>query len=126
LFEGGKFVVADPWAGRCAVAKPAPFSGGVAVGDGHAFQLRWGKVDAAGALWTVDAPGRLGDIDIDAITEVFEMDVGGYPAPALADLNGDGVEDLVLGEHYGTLLYFDGSDPVLRRRALWDARFLDD
>ena len=33
--------------------------------------------------------------------------------PALADLNGDGVEDLVLGELYGTLVFFDGKEPVL-------------
>ena len=113
-FDGApKFVVADPWKGRCAVAKPAPFSGGVAIGDGRVGQLRWGTIDAAGKLRTVKAPGRLGDVNIDDIMEVYEMDVGGYPAPALADLNGDGVEDLVLGELYGTLVFFDGKEPVL-------------
>jgi len=39
-------------------------------------------------------------------TKVAPLDVGNYAAPAFADLDGDGKQDLIIGEYYGELKYF--------------------
>ncbi|KAK7241357.1 hypothetical protein SO694_00059060 [Aureococcus anophagefferens] len=47
------------------------------------------------------------------VSRSFPLDAGGR-APALGDLTGDGVDDLLLGGHHGTVFFFDGAARVAR------------
>ena len=68
-------------------------------------------------FWT--AP--LQDLSLEALgrSKTFPLPVHEAPAPCLADFNGDGVDDLIVGGRYGTLLYFDGASPAPKK---WGGR----
>ena len=68
-------------------------------------------------FWT--AP--LQDLSLEALgrSKTFPLPVHEAPAPCLADFNGDGVDDLIVGGRYGTLLYFDGAQPAPKK---WGGR----
>ncbi|CAH0374152.1 unnamed protein product [Pelagomonas calceolata] len=96
----------------------------IAVGDeGHGLHYMRLMKDADPYLartplfWT--AP--LQDLDLEALgrSKTFPLPVHEAPAPCLADFNGDGVDDLILGGRYGTLLYFDGALPAPKK---WGGR----
>ena len=96
----------------------------IAVGDeGHGLHyLRLMKeadpyLARTPLFWT--AP--LQDLSLEALgrSKTFPLPVHEAPAPCLADFNGDGVDDLILGGRYGTLLYFDGAQPAPKK---WGGR----
>lgn len=65
------------------------------------------------------ASSPLSRLSLDALNDAFPLEVATYPAPALADLDGDLRDDLILGGLYGTLLYFPAAEAI-------DARYTED
>lgn len=81
----------------------------VVVGDG-AGGIRFALPFDEDALVAVDAyPSPLRDVDAAGYAARSGFDGLRAPAPALADLTGDGIDDLVVGGAYGSLAFFDGS-----------------
>lgn len=97
----------------------------ILIADGAVPLLRYGTLadDVRGPrLLPADhlaASSPLARLSLDAINDAFPPELADYPAPALADFDADGVDDLLLGGLYGTLLYFNGVAPV-------DDKFTDD
>ncbi|KAJ1460632.1 hypothetical protein M885DRAFT_612671 [Pelagophyceae sp. CCMP2097] len=83
------------------------------IGDGGTGSLRFYQVldDAKTgfALQAFKDTSGLASVSLDAIADSFPLDIGAYSSPALADLDGDGKDDLILGGLYGTLLFFDAA-----------------
>ena len=89
----------------------------IAAGDeiGRVSYLRFiGGADPVLAKTPLFWTAPLQDLDLDALgrAKTFPLPVHEAPAPALADFTGDGVDDLVIGGRYGTLLFFDGARPA--------------
>mmetsp|Transcript_14357 Transcript_14357/g.44403 ORF Transcript_14357/g.44403 Transcript_14357/m.44403 type:complete len:340 (+) Transcript_14357:1054-2073(+) len=91
----------------------------ILVAEANANQLRWTRLSDDGPLrlraFELPADFSQFDLNLDKVGEAHHVEVGGYPAPALYDLDGDGLDDLLFGEHYGTLYWVRGG-----------ARFPDD
>ena len=68
---------------------------------------------ASRLLW----PSPVDDVDLALVhaSGDFPLNAWENPAPALADFNGDGVTDLVVGGHFGALLFVDGASPPPER-----------
>ena len=46
-----------------------------------------------------------------------DIDIGDYSAPTLADIDSDGDLDAIIGEHYGTLKYFESIASIVSNSA---------
>lgn len=86
----------------------------LALGHGDGHRLTFASLFQGNALVEISLPvaSPLEALDLDALHDHFDVAVLAAPAPAFADLNGDGVTDLLVGGHYGTLLFFDGDRPI--------------
>lgn len=77
----------------------------VVVADGFVPILRFAQFQGINRL--VESTTNLFDLSLDDLNDDYPLDVATYPSPTIADFDGDGAEDLVLGGLYGTLLYFN-------------------
>lgn len=104
---GNKFSVL-----RLAVWRRPPGPATIAVGDGGVQIVRYAKLDGHTLRAASAVPSPLAGLDLDELNDNVPIEIAAYPAPTLADFDGDGVDDLLLGGLYGTLLFFNGAEAV--------------
>ena len=84
-------------------------------GDGDKDMIAGDYVGKIHFLRNIASPGNSPKFTLVA-TEYQGIDVGGYAAPFLFDLNRDGRLDLIIGERNGTLFYYENKstsgDPI--------------
>lgn len=97
---------------RFAAWHRSPGQATVVVGDGGVQIMRFAKVDGHTLRSASAMPSPLAALDLDELNDHVPIEIAAYPAPTLADLDGDGIDDLLLGGLYGTLLFFNGAEPV--------------
>ncbi|MFH0909732.1 MAG: FG-GAP-like repeat-containing protein, partial [bacterium] len=68
-----------------------------------------------GRIWMCENTGTASVAQwAEAATNLFGVQVGRYATPELADMDGDGDPDMLLGEENGGLLYYRNESPKLR------------
>gem|GEM_PF-1858819 len=90
---------------------PAAWKDGLVFGSGNG-ELRYFARDGNG-VW----------IDSTAYSEFCNIDVGEYSTPDFADINGDGLEELIVGNSRGSLTYFELDEDAVDGEPLYVERF---
>lgn len=116
-------------------------------GDTYSFAPAFGDLDGDGDLdllvgdvlgrifYAQNTGGKNNPMTFPAVaTEYFQIDVGQYSVPAIEDLDGDGLQDLIVGERNGNLNFFKNTGssgsakfsaaPVLENLGSIDTRVL--
>ena len=86
----------------------------IIIGDASIPILRFARLQNDALIDVAPPSFPWGALDLDALADAFEMDAGAAPAPLVVDFTGDGHPDLLLGDHYGNLFFFDAARPLPR------------
>ena len=96
---------------RIPSGTPAAWKDGLVFGSSNG-EVRYFARDGSG-VW----------VDSTANSEFCHVDVGEYSTPDFADINGDGLEELIIGNSRGSLIYFELDEDAVDGGPLYVEQF---